>query len=55
MSKTTEQLAGEFLAEIEGAIDKHANAYSKDARWHQFIVILSGGLRTVISRRRRRR
>jgi hypothetical protein len=42
MSKTTEQLAGEFLAEIEAAIDKHAKAYSKDARWHQFIVILSG-------------
>lgn len=42
VSKTTEQLAGEFLAEIETAIDKHAKAYSKDARWHQFIVILSG-------------
>jgi hypothetical protein len=39
--KTTEQLPGEFLAEIEAAIDKHAKAYSKDARWHQFIVILS--------------
>jgi len=24
MSKTTEKLAGEFLAEIEAAIDKHA-------------------------------
>ena len=42
MPKTTEQLAGEFLAEVEAAIDKHAKAYSKDARWHQLIVILSG-------------
>ncbi|MCC8948536.1 hypothetical protein H8A97_26345 [Bradyrhizobium sp. Arg62] len=42
MARTTEQLAGEFLTELESAIDKHAKAYSKDAQWHQFIVILSG-------------
>ena len=42
MSTPTEDLAGKFLAEIEAAIDKHAKSYSKDARWHQFIVILSG-------------
>src|SRR6266404_5515701 len=37
MSPPPEDLAGKFLAEIEAAIDKHAEAYSKDARWHQFI------------------
>ncbi|WP_163156417.1 hypothetical protein [Bradyrhizobium uaiense] len=42
MSKTSEQLAGEFLAEIQAAIDKHAKTYSSDAPWHQLIVIVPG-------------
>ncbi|QOZ33259.1 hypothetical protein [Bradyrhizobium sp. CCBAU 53421] len=42
MLKTPEQLADEFLAKIQAAMDKHAKAYSKDARWHQLIVIVSG-------------
>jgi acyl-CoA synthetase (AMP-forming)/AMP-acid ligase II len=40
MSKTTEQLAGEFLAEIEAAIDKHAKAYSKAV--HAIVVPRAG-------------
>jgi len=45
-----EDLAGKFLAEIEAAIDKHAKAYSKDAFWYQFIVVLSAvcGLLSLI-------
>src|SRR5260370_39353657 len=39
----TEHLAGEFLTEITTAIDKHTKAYTKDAFWYQFIVVLSAG------------
>src|ERR1700682_3616747 len=51
VSKTTEDLAGEFLAEITAAIDNHAKAYTKDAFWYQFIVILSAvcGLLSLIA------
>lgn len=50
MSKTTEQLASEFLSEIQTAIDKNAKAYSKDAFCYQFIVVLSAvcGLLSLI-------
>jgi hypothetical protein len=50
MSKTNDELAGEFLTEIKGAIDKHAKAYTTDAFWYQFIVILSAicGLLSLI-------
>lgn len=37
--KTHEQLSAEFLAEIEVAREKHRRAYTKDAFWHQAIVI----------------
>jgi hypothetical protein len=37
-----DDLAAKFLAEIEAAIGKHEKAYSKDARWHQSIVVFSG-------------
>lgn len=41
MSTPHDELADQFLAEIEAAIAKHAGAYSKDAFWYQFIVIVS--------------
>lgn len=42
MPVPSDDVASEFLAELKAAIGKHAKAYSKDARWHQFIVIVSG-------------
>ena len=50
MSTSSEDLAGKFLAEITTAIDKHTKAYSKDAFWYQFIVVLSAvcGLLSLI-------
>lgn len=42
MPAPPDNLAANFLAEIEAAIGKHANAYAKDARWHQSIVVISG-------------
>ena len=38
------------MSEIQAAIDKHAKAYSKDAFWYQFIVVLSAvcGLLSLI-------
>jgi uncharacterized membrane-anchored protein YhcB (DUF1043 family) len=51
MSTSSEDLAGKFLAEITTAIDKHTKAYSKDAFWYQFIVVLSAvcGLLSLIA------
>ena len=41
MSKTHEQLAEEFLEEVERGIRENSWAYWKDASLHQFIVIAS--------------
>jgi hypothetical protein len=41
MDKTHEQIAQEFLNELEKAIDEHRRAYWKDAFLYQFIVIAS--------------
>lgn len=41
MGKTHEQLAEEFLAEVENGIKEHSWAYWKDAALYQFIVIAS--------------
>lgn len=41
--KSNEDLAAEFLAEIDQGIRKHQRAYTKDTSLYQIIVIVSAG------------